>query len=150
LFQVNGLPSIQLSHDLGVPPDPTNTYTIIKYGLLKDMLNILLNNQSVAVTVTTVLDQLQVGVGPGPLCSPSHKTCLSYKDLLKVISFVREYKNRGGFHMIFPSKNETQYISIVKHTHKLAKTKVTMVKRIYTNLRLHSLLTSILKLIESK
>ena len=138
---------MQLSHDLGVPPDPTNTYTIIKYGLLKDMLSILLNNRSVAVNVATVLEHLQIGVGPGPLCRPSHKTCLSYKDLMKVISFVREYENRGGFHMIFPSKNESQYFSIVKHAHKLAKTKMTS-HHIYTNLRLCNLLTSILKLIE--
>lgn len=106
--QVNGLPSIQLSHNLGVPPDPSSTYTIIKYGLLKDILNILLNNQSIAFDLAKILEQLNIGVGPGPLCKSHHKMCLDYKDLQKVVLLLREHRNKGDFLMIYPVQDNSK------------------------------------------
>ena len=144
-LQVNGLPSIQLSHNLGVPPDPSNTYTIIKYGLLKDILNILLDNQSVAFDLVVILEQLNIGVGPGPLCKLHHRTCLNYKDLQKTIHLLREHKNKGDFSMIYPVQNSSKYFPLVKHAHELTKSKLNTVEQIRTNLRLHDIFSSIIK-----
>ena len=145
-IQVNGLPSIQLSHNLGVPPDPSSAYTIIKYGLLKDTLNILLNNQSVVFDLAMILERMKIGIGPGPLCKSHHTTCLDHKDLQKVIHLLREYRNRGDFSMIYPVPDNSKYLSLVKHVHELAKLKLNNIDKIRTNLRLHNVFSSILKL----
>ena len=46
-IQVNGLPSMQLSHELGARPNPSSSYTATKFGLLRDMLHILYSTPSV-------------------------------------------------------------------------------------------------------
>ena len=100
-----------MSHNLGVPPDPSNTYTIIKYGLLRDILNILINNQSIAFDLSVMLEQLNIGVGPGSLCKSHHKTCLDYKDLQKVILLLREHRNKGDFSLLYPTQDNSKYFS---------------------------------------
>ena len=93
-----------------------------------------------------ILEQLSIGVGPGPLCKSHHRACLDYKDLQKVILLLREYRNRGDFSMIYPVPDNSKYLSLVKHNHELAKLKLNNVERIRTNLRLHNVFSSILKL----
>ena len=95
-----------------------------------------------------ILEQLNIGIGPGPLCKSHHKTCLGYKDLQKVTLLVREYRNKGGFTMIYPVEDNSKYFSLVKHVHKLTKSKLSTVKQTRTNLRLHSVFSTILKFIK--
>jgi len=137
---------MQLSHNLGVPPDPSNTYTIIKYGLLKDILNILLDNQSIAFDLAKILEQLNIGVGPGPLCKSQHQTCLDYKDLQKAICLLREHRSKGDFAMIYPVRDSNKYLPLVQHVYELTKSKMNIAEQMRTNLRLHNIFSSVIKL----
>ena len=93
-----------------------------------------------------ILEQLNIGIGPGPLCRSHHKTCLSYKDLQKAILLLREYRNKGDFSMIYPVQDNSKYLSLVRHAHKLAKSKLNDIEQLRTNLRLHNVFSSIIKL----
>ena len=111
---------------------------------MKDILNILLNNHSIAFDLTKILQQLNIGVGPGPLCKSHHKTCLDYKDLQKAILLLREHRNKGDFSMIYPVQDNSKYLPLVKHAHKLTQSKLN-IEQIRTNLRLHNVFSSIIK-----
>ena len=118
--QVNGLPSMQLSNELGAPPDPTSSYTLTKFGLLHDTLQILFNaSLSVAGELRKELEVLGVGVRPGPQCDPlRHVFCVDFKDLQKLADSKREYENCGNFRRIFPSPDGQKYSKLIYHMHK--------------------------------
>lgn len=118
-LQVNGLPSMQLSHDLGVPPDPTNPYTITKFGLMHDMLQILFKPTQVATEVSSHLESLSVGIKPGPLCSKNKVFCVDFKQLQKIIDSRREYVNKGGYQRIYPSINGDRYSRLIQRMDSL-------------------------------
>lgn len=119
-LQVNGLPSMQLSHDLGVPPDPKNPYTITKFGLMHDMLQILFKPTLVAGDVSYHLESLGIGIKPGPLCSRhKHVFCIDFKQLQKIIDSRREFVNKGGYQRIYPSANGDRYSRLIQRMDSL-------------------------------
>lgn len=123
-LQINGLPSMQLSHDLGVPPDPTNPYTITKFGLTHDMLQILFKPTPVAADLSQHLARLKVGIKPGPLCNQhKHTMCVDYKGLEKLIDSRREFVNRGGYQRIYPSVHGEKYSRLIQKMDSLIRKK---------------------------
>ena len=119
-IQVNGLPSMQLSHDLGVPPDLSNLYTITKLDLMRDMLQIIFKPTSVAEDLSHHLQLLRVGITPGFLCNlTNHVHCVDYKDLQKLLDSRREFVNRGGYQRIYPSSNGEKYAKLIKRMNDL-------------------------------
>ena len=123
--QVNGLPSMQLSHELGARPDPSIPYTATKFGLLSDTLQILFNVSSpVAAELSRELSYLRVGVKPGPLCDPQrHIMCIDTKDVQKLVKSTHEFHNRGNFVRIYPSQDGEKYSGQVLHLHNLVTRK---------------------------
>ncbi len=118
LYKMNGLPSMQLSHDLGVPPDPTNPYTATKFGLMHDTLQILFTPTSVAEELTKDLQLLKVGIKPGPLCHKKrHLFCVDHKEVRKLLDSRREYVNKGGYVRIYPSASGEKYSKLIRHMH---------------------------------
>lgn len=135
---------MQLSHDLGAPPDPSNAYTATKFGLMHDMLQILYKPTQVAANLTKNLQTLRVGVKPGPLCDQvRHTFCLDYKDLQKVLDSKREYLNRGGYQRIYPSADGQKYSSLVEHMHNLILKKFGSLQPPRTLWRVHHLYTAL-------
>lgn len=115
---------MQLSHDLGVPPDPTNPYTITKFGLMHDMLQILFKATSVISDLSHHLEKLRVGIKPGPLCNKqTHVICVDSKELQKLVDSRREFVNRGGYRRIYPSKNGDKYSKLVQRMDSLIRKK---------------------------
>lgn len=145
-LQVNGLPSMQLSHDLGVPPNPANPYTATKFGLMHDMLQILYKPTSVAAELAQDLQQMHVGITPGPLCNKDHHTfCVDYKELQKLLEFNREFVNRGGYQRIYPSAAGQKYSRLILHLHNLIRRKFDSVP-VRTLWHMHHLYTALEKL----
>lgn len=106
---------MQLSHDLGVPPDHTNPYTITKFGLMHDMLQILFKPTAVATDISAHLDALHVGIKPGPLCrKDKHVFCIDFNEVEKVIESRREFLNKGGYQRIYPSTNGDRYSRLIQ------------------------------------
>ena len=115
---------MQLSHDLGVPPDPTNPYTITKFGLTHDMLQILFKPTAVAADLSRYLASLKVGIKPGPLCDRHrHWLCVDYKDLQRLLDARREFVNRGGYQRIYPSPEGEKYSRLVQRMDGLIRRK---------------------------
>ena len=111
---------MQLSHDLGVLPDPSSEYTITKFGLMHDLLQILFKPTSVVQDLARYLYDLRVGMTPGPLCSSGeHTLCVDYKDMQKLLDSRREFVNRGDYQRIYPSPNGDIYSSLIKRMHTL-------------------------------
>lgn len=106
---------MQLSHSLGVPPDPKNEYTITKFGLMHDMLQILFKPTSVVTDLSKQLGMLKVGIKPGPLCDESkHIVCVDFKELQKLIDSKREFVNKGGYERIYPSPKGGRYSKFIR------------------------------------
>ena len=126
LLQINGLPSMQLSHELGVPPDPENPYTITKFGLMHDMLQILFKQTTVSSKLTGYLEILHVGIKPGKLCDRNkHVFCIDYKELQKVIDSRREFVNKGGYQRIYPSAHGDRYSKLIQQMSTFIRKKFT-------------------------
>ena len=106
----------------------------------------MLDNQSIAFDLAKILEQLNIGVGPGPLCKSHHQTCLDYKDLQKAICLLREHRSKGDFSMIYPVQDSNKYLPLVQHVYNFAKSKMNIAEQMRTNLRLHNIFSSILKL----
>lgn len=122
VIEVNGLPSMQLSHELGVIPNPSSPYTATKFGLMHDTLSILYNSTRIAVELASDLQALAVGVKPGPLCNEDkHKFCVDHKELSKLVDSKREFANKGGYTRIYPSANGEKYNKLILHMHGLVK-----------------------------
>lgn len=138
---------MQLSHELGAPPDPSNPYTATKYGLMHDMLQILFKTQSVMKDVMVDLQVLKIGLGPGPLCDPrKHNICLDNKDMQKLIDSKREFMNKGGFQRIYPSPNGHKYSRLIHHMHDLTLRKYGTLTPPRTLWQVHHLYTAIERL----
>lgn len=145
-LQVNGLPSMQLSHDLGVPPNPANPYTATKFGLMHDMLQILYKHTSIAAELTQDFQQMHVGITPGPLCNKEHHIfCVDYKELQKLLAFKREFVNRGGFQRIYPSAEGEKFSRLIFHLHGLIRRKFDSLS-VRTLWHMHHLYTALEKL----
>ncbi len=115
---------MQLSHDLGVPPDPNNPYTITKFGLMHDTLQILFKPTSVAKDLSRHLTTLGVGIKPGPLCSNrTHIFCVDFKELQKLLDSRREFVNKGGYERIYPSSNGVRYSKLIQRMDHLIEKK---------------------------
>lgn len=143
--QVNGLPSMQLSHDLGVPPDPTYVYTITKFELMHDLLQMVLSPTDVADSLAADLAHLQVGVAPGPLCDgQTHITCIDQKDLYKLVALRREYLNQGGFTLIYPHADGERFRPLVDHMHRLLQGRGVAARAARTSHHYHTLTTALL------
>lgn len=122
--QVNGLPSMQLSHELGVPPNPASPYTATKFGLMHDLLQILYQPTPVADQLSRDLGALKVGIKPGPLCDPElHAFCVDHKQVMKLLDAKREYVNKGGYQRIYPSPDGNKYSKLVQHMDALTRKK---------------------------
>ena len=115
---------MQLSHDLGVPPDPSSPYTITKFGLMYDTLQILFKPTTVAKDLARHLSMLGVGIKPGPLCSSTtHVFCVDFKELQKLLDSRREFVNKGGYQRIYPSPDGVRYSKIVQRMDRLIEKK---------------------------
>ena len=121
LLQVNGLPSMQLSQDPGVPPDLSNPYTATKYSLMLDILRILFKGASVAGALADELHRLGVGLKPGPLCTPEHVHCVDTREARNLLDSKREFVNKGGFRRIYPSPSGLRYSKLIFHMHNLIR-----------------------------
>ena len=124
LLQVNGLPSMQLSHELGVPPNPSSVYTATKFGLMHDMLQILYSNRSVASGLARDLRQLSIGISPGPLCTSDHYHCTDHKTLQKLVTSKREYLMKGDYRRLYPSPQGDKYSKFIRHMSQLIHRKM--------------------------
>ncbi len=119
-LQMNGLPSMQLSHELGVPPDPANPYTATKFSLMHDTLQILFKRTSVAEDLAKHLQALNIGIKPGPLCvEEKHAFCVDHKGVQKLLDSKREYVNKGGYLRIYPSASGEKYSKLIMYMDKL-------------------------------
>ena len=113
---MNGLPSMQLSQDLGSVPSASSLYTATKYGLMKDALNIVYGNISVVKMLAEDLRSLEIGIRPGPLCDPEkHLHCIGIKTVRYLISMYREMLQKGNYLRLYPASNADQYSRFVKH-----------------------------------
>jgi len=135
---------MQLSHELGDKPDPSNPYTATKYGLMHDMLQILFRPISVAEGLVEHLQYLKVGIGPGPLCDRAHHVqCVDVKQLQGLIDAKREFINRKGFQRIYPSSNGERYSKLIHHMHDLALKKSGTLQPPRTLWQMHHLYTAL-------
>ena len=139
---------MQLSHELGVPHDPSNPYTATKLELMHDVLQLLYTPSSVSESVSRYLGLLKVGVQPGAWCNPEqHLLCIEHKDLFKLLNSRREFINRGGFQRIYPSPNGDRYSSLIFHMHKVIRQRLNdSTITVQTLWQLHHLHTSFEKL----
>lgn len=138
---------MQLSHELGALPNPSNPYTATKYGLMHDMLQILFKPTQVAANLSKDLYALNIGIKPGPLCDEDrHTFCVDYKELQKILDSKREYVNRGGYQRIYPSPNGDRYSKLIKHMHDLILKKFGSLQPPRTLWRVHHLYTALEKL----
>lgn len=115
---------MQLSHDLGALPDPSSEYTITKFGLMHDLLQILFKPTPVAQDLAQHLFDLQVGITPGPLCNDNlNSLCVDHKDLENLLDSVREFVNRGDYRRIYPSPDGEIYSPLISRMNSLIEKK---------------------------
>lgn len=116
---------MQLSHELGVSPNPSSPYTATKFGLMHDLLQILYKPTSIADLLSKDLSTLRVGIKPGSLCNPKlHVFCVDHKQVVKLIDAKREYVNKGGYLRIYPSPDGEKYLKLVQHMDTLIRKKL--------------------------
>lgn len=151
--QVNGLPSMQLSHEMGARPNPSSPYTATKFGLLHDLLCIIYNTSTlVAADLSTELEAINVGIKPGILCNPNkHILCVDFKDIQKLVQSKHEFESKGNFIRIYPTPDGHKYSKQIMHMHKLIKRKFSTsgVKAPRTLWQTHYLYTALEKLYTS-
>ena len=141
VIEVNGIPSMQLSHDLGVEPDPTKPYTATKFGLLKDTLNILFQANTHPHKLEFILDKLGIGVVP-TFCRDHHKLCVTKRELSFLVESQREFASKGSYKRIYPTDRGDIYTQLIKHTHRSIM-RTAYDKNQLTTYKLHRLLTLI-------
>lgn len=145
VIEVNGLPSMQLSQDPGVPPDLSNPYTATKFDLMLDTLNILFKGSSVSGALAEELNILGLGIKPGPLCTPQHVSCIDAKEVRDLLDSKREFLNKGGFRRIYPSAHGLRYSKLIFHMHNLIRRKAAPDTLQRTLWRSHHLFTALEK-----
>ena len=141
---------MQLSHELGVPPNPSSVYTATKFGLMHDLLQILYNNRSVAYELAKDLRQLNIGVSPGPLCTSGHHFCIDHKTMQKLIASKREYLVKGGYLRLYPSPNGEKYTKFIQHMNQLVRRKLEGGNEARTLWHTHHLYTAMEKLYQTR
>lgn len=140
---------MQLSHELGVSPNPASPYTATKFGLMHDMLEILYKPTSIADQLSKDLQTLKVGIKPGPLCDPAvHVFCVDHKQMVKLIDSKREYVNKGGYQRIYPAPDGERYSKLIQHMDALTRKKFggTSLPKPRTLWQVHHLYTALEKL----
>lgn len=138
---------MQLSHELGVSPNPASPYTATKFGLMHDLLQILYKPTSIAAELSRELDTLKIGIKPGRLCDPAvHVFCVDHKQLVKLIDSKREYVNKGGYQRIYPSPHGEKYSKLIQHMDGLIRKKFSNLPRPRTLWQMHHLYTALEKL----
>ena len=138
---------MQLSHELGVSPNPASPYTATKFGLMHDLLQILYKPTSIAEELSHDLQVLKVGIKPGPLCDRKiHSFCVDYKQLVKLVDSKREYVNKGGYLRIYPSPDGEKYSNLIQHMDALIRKKFVNLPRLRTLWQMHHLYTALEKL----
>ena len=136
---------MQLSHEMGEVPNPSSLYTQTKYGLMKDMLNIIYGNVSVAKHVAKALHLLQIGLGPGKFCNSSiHIHCLDIKSLENIITLQREHLLKGDYLNLYPVENGEAFSKFIKHLNGIVSKKLDDSFR--TLWRAHHVLTAMKKI----
>ena len=141
VIEVNGIPSMQLSHDLGVEPDPTKPYTATKFGLLKDTLNILFQENTRPHKFEFILNKLGIGIVP-TFCKDQHKFCITKRELSFLVESQREFASKGSYKRIYPTPRGDIYTPLIKHTHRSIM-RTAYDKNQLTTYKLHRLLTLI-------
>ena len=138
---------MQLSHELGVAPNPASPYTATKFGLMHDLLQILYKPTSIADQLSRDLSTLSVGIKPGPFCDPKvHVFCVDHKQVVKLIDAKREYVNKGGYQRIYPSSDGEKYSKLVQHMDTLTRKKLKLGTQPRTLWQMHHLYTALEKL----
>lgn len=138
---------MQLSHEMGVVPNPKSSYTQTKYGLLNDMMRILYGNTSVSAELAQAFRELGVGIGPGRLCDAAkHLYCVDIKTLSSVISTTRENRVIGRFRKMYPASDGERYSRLIKHMHGVAGRKLERGRNSRTLWQIHHLLTALEKI----
>jgi hypothetical protein len=147
VLEVNGLPSMQLSHELGVLPDPSSLYTATKYELMWNMLQMLFNPTDVTSSLLQDLTALNIGLSPGPLCDPMrHNSCVDQFDLRQLAGLKRELVNSGGFMIIYPQPDGYKFESIIDHINGLVRQGSASMRSIRTSYYYHNISTALLQL----
>ena len=140
---------MQLSHEMGVVPNPSSVYTVTKYGLMKDMLHIIYGNISVSKEVANSLRLLKIGIGPGAFCNSSlHIHCIDMKTLQQIISLKREHYLKGGYIKLYPVENGDRYARFIEHMNGIIKKKldIQIDDSVRTLWQVHHLFTALEKL----
>ena len=138
---------MQLSHEMGVLPNPSSAYTATKFGLMNDMLHILYGNISVAKTLAQDLRTLKIGIGPGPLCNSSiHIYCVDIKMLQQLVAVTRERLLQGEYQRIYPVADGERYSRFIRHMDNLVHRKLEKAYNARTLWQIHHLLTALEKL----
>eukprot|EP00040_Diaphanoeca_grandis_P029831 m.175492 g.175492 ORF g.175492 m.175492 type:complete len:453 (-) comp31823_c0_seq2:219-1577(-) len=116
VIEINGLPSMQLSHNQSDKVDLRDSYALRKLFLTADIVKLLFKPDSVALEVAARLIQAGVGLKPGALCDASHDLCVDTAELQTLMQMQREELNLGGFNRIFPSPTTSE--ALYNHTHQ--------------------------------
>lgn len=120
VIEVNGLPSMQLTDKQGTQVDSNDPYARTKLSLTSDIIKLVYKPRTVAAKLAAQLEQLGIGVQPGPLCDPAaakHTTCVDKKDLRVIARTAREFENRGAFSRIYPIGDCDRYGALAEHVH---------------------------------
>ena len=138
---------MQLSHELGVLPDPSNVYTVTKYELMSNMLQMIFKPTDVMGSLLHDLNALNIGLSPGPLCEPLvHNACIDRLDLRYLIQLKRELVNSGGFSIIYPQVDGDKFKHLISHIHRRIQQGPSSIRSIRTSYLYHNLSSAILKL----
>ena len=138
---------MQLSHELGVLPDPSSVYTATKYELMSNMLQMIFKPTDVMGSLLADLNALNIGLSPGPLCEPSsHNACIDRLDLRYLIQLKRELVNSGGFSIIYPQVDGDKFEHLINHIHRRIQQGPSAIRSIRTSYLYHNLSSAILKL----
>ncbi|KAI6655933.1 hypothetical protein LOD99_1667 [Oopsacas minuta] len=141
VIEINGIPSMQLSHDLGVKPDPSKPYTATKFGLLRDTLNTLYQPNTRPHQLERMIDKLGIGIVPST-CEEQHQFCVTNREFAFLVDSQREFFSKGMYKRIYPTQNGDLYTDLLTHTHKTIM-KTADDKNQLTTYKLHHLMTLI-------
>ena len=142
---------MQLSHELGVPPNLSSVYTQTKLQMLGDLFRIVFRPTDVMTSLMESLQLFKIGISPGPFCKKGlHMTCIDRKDIETLINFKREYMNRGGFSLIYPHSNGEELTKLIRHVDSMLDSHRHTLPIARTSHRYHHLLTSLLRLQHAK
>ncbi|XP_065175307.1 tubulin monoglutamylase TTLL4-like [Sycon ciliatum] len=154
VIEVNGLPSMQLSHEFGVPIDSSADYTSTKLGLTHDMLQILYRPPSIGAGVASSLLALGMQQSGPQWChtaaalkegaSALHNRCLGEREFIELVQVQQEKAARGRFVRLYPSSDGDEFNQLVLHSHKRIAS--ALQRDVLTNWKLHWTTTQLAKM----